>query len=666
MNTALFPILGYALTSTTKSEAELWELAEYTLMPELVRIPGVSEVQVQGGRRREFQVHLDLEALAARKLAVSDVLAAIKKNNQVLSAGLTESNHELYLALVDGVVTDTAGLSRIAVPVPGGGVPALLGDLAVVRVADAISYIRTTADGRPAVLINLTRQPSANTVAIASRGAPPLRRAAGPAAQGRALDDFLRPGGVRLPFRQRRPRRDPHRRRAGGPGAAGVPAQCPDRSGCRRDDPGHRRRRPAGSRHHGPDDQPHDPRGHRGRARPDRRRRHRRRGKHSAPPRGRLHRADDHGTARHPPAPDRIEPFHDRDLPALRPADRSRRGLLQAAGPHDGGRSRHLVLRLGPGGSRRPACDRRRVRAGRGPQCAPGAEALPRLARRTGRARLHRVDRGKHPALPAPRIRLSPRDGRGLDHPRLLDSPGHVADRHRRHAQRAREGPVDDPRHSHLLAPHRHATRLLHHGAEQRRLRHPPEAPAGAPGRRGRDRRHPRARGRDRAGPPHGFRAAARGQHRRPDRRRPAADRHPHLRREPGAAPGPRPRGRAHPGRREGRRGHFRRHRHRGPGAHRPRAGRRRALGRGRAAQRGALRPHDRGRAGGRGTGGGRRPRRQHPHRRTPLRPAAVRARPARATEPAPAHPERRARPAFGRRVDFHRARPRPRSTGRT
>lgn len=168
MNTALFPILGYALTSDTKSEADLWELAEYTLMPELVRIPGVSQAQVQGGRRREFQVHLDLEALAARRLAVSDVLAAIRKNNEVLSAGLTEGNHELYLALVDGVVADTAGLSRIAVPVPGGGVPALLGDLGTVSVADAISYIRTTADGRPAVLINLTRQPSANTVAIAA------------------------------------------------------------------------------------------------------------------------------------------------------------------------------------------------------------------------------------------------------------------------------------------------------------------------------------------------------------------------------------------------------------------------------------------------------------------------------------------------------------------
>ena len=167
MNTAVFPILGYALTSETKSQADLWELAEYGLKPELVRIPGVAQVQIQGGRQREFQVHLDLDALTARHLAVSDVIAAIRRNNQVLSAGRVESNHELYLSLVDGVVSDAAAISNIAVPVPGGGVPALVGDLARVKVAEAVSYIRTTADGHPAVLVNLTRQPSANTVAIA-------------------------------------------------------------------------------------------------------------------------------------------------------------------------------------------------------------------------------------------------------------------------------------------------------------------------------------------------------------------------------------------------------------------------------------------------------------------------------------------------------------------
>lgn len=166
MNTAIFPIQGYALTSKTETQAQLWDLAEYTLKPALVRIPGVSQVQIQGGRQREFQVRLDPRALAGHGLAASDVVQAIQTSNDVVSTGLSEQNHELYLTLVTGRVTDMDALSKIAIPVPGGP-PATLSDLGTVAVADEVSYVRTTADGQAAVLVNIVRQPSANTVAIA-------------------------------------------------------------------------------------------------------------------------------------------------------------------------------------------------------------------------------------------------------------------------------------------------------------------------------------------------------------------------------------------------------------------------------------------------------------------------------------------------------------------
>src|ERR1700692_3306842 len=46
---AAFPMLGYSLTSTTMSQAELWELANYTIKPRINRVPGVSMVILQGG-----------------------------------------------------------------------------------------------------------------------------------------------------------------------------------------------------------------------------------------------------------------------------------------------------------------------------------------------------------------------------------------------------------------------------------------------------------------------------------------------------------------------------------------------------------------------------------------------------------------------------------------
>ncbi|MDQ2931191.1 MAG: efflux RND transporter permease subunit [Gemmatimonadota bacterium] len=167
MNTATFPIQGYALSSATLTQAQLWDLAQFTLKPALVRIPGVAQVQIQGGRQREFQVHLNRAALIGRHLAVSDVVQALSASNDVVSTGLSEQNHELYLTLVTGRVSGLDSLAQIAVPVPGG-TPATLADLGTVLVADAVSYIRTSANGHSAVLLNIVRQPSANTVAIAN------------------------------------------------------------------------------------------------------------------------------------------------------------------------------------------------------------------------------------------------------------------------------------------------------------------------------------------------------------------------------------------------------------------------------------------------------------------------------------------------------------------
>ena len=167
MNTATFPIQGYALSSATLTQAQLWDLAQFTLKPALVRIPGVAQVQIQGGRQREFQVHLNRAALIGRHLAVSDVVQALSASNDVVSTGLSEQNHELYLTLVTGRVSGLDSLAQIAVPVPGG-TPVTLADLGTVLVADAVSYVRTGADGHSAVLLNIVRQPSANTVAIAN------------------------------------------------------------------------------------------------------------------------------------------------------------------------------------------------------------------------------------------------------------------------------------------------------------------------------------------------------------------------------------------------------------------------------------------------------------------------------------------------------------------
>src|SRR6267154_2097615 len=70
MTFAVFPIIGYSLTSDTVPPNKLWEIANYDLKPRLNRLDGVSTVIIQGGRVPEFQVSPDPARLLAAGITV--------------------------------------------------------------------------------------------------------------------------------------------------------------------------------------------------------------------------------------------------------------------------------------------------------------------------------------------------------------------------------------------------------------------------------------------------------------------------------------------------------------------------------------------------------------------------------------------------------------------
>src|SRR6202022_2778788 len=91
---AVFPIIGYSLTSDTVPPNKLWEIATYDLKPRINRLDGVATVIVQGGRVPEFQVTPDPARLQAAGVTVQDVLDSIRKTNLIDSPGLIENNHQ--------------------------------------------------------------------------------------------------------------------------------------------------------------------------------------------------------------------------------------------------------------------------------------------------------------------------------------------------------------------------------------------------------------------------------------------------------------------------------------------------------------------------------------------------------------------------------------------
>jgi CzcA family heavy metal efflux pump len=167
MTFASFPIMGYSLTSTTVPMTQLWELATYEIKPRLNRLEGVSTVLVQGGQEPEFHVVPDPTKLLAASVTVTDILDAVRRTNLIDSPGLIEQNHQLVLGLVNGQVRTPEQTANIVIKTTPAGVPVRIGDVAAVTRDVKPVYTVVTANGQPAVLLNLNRQPDSNTVQVA-------------------------------------------------------------------------------------------------------------------------------------------------------------------------------------------------------------------------------------------------------------------------------------------------------------------------------------------------------------------------------------------------------------------------------------------------------------------------------------------------------------------
>ncbi len=165
---ASFPIMGYSLTSSTVPQTQLWELATYELKPRLNRLEGVSTVVVQGGQEPEFHITPEPAKLLETNVTIRDILDAVQRTNLIESPGLLEQNHQLYLGLVNSQVQNAEQIGDIVLKLTPAGVPVRIRDVTTVERGVKPVYTIVTADGRPAVLLNINRQPDSNTLRVAN------------------------------------------------------------------------------------------------------------------------------------------------------------------------------------------------------------------------------------------------------------------------------------------------------------------------------------------------------------------------------------------------------------------------------------------------------------------------------------------------------------------
>ncbi|HEX6537420.1 MAG TPA: efflux RND transporter permease subunit [Gemmatimonadaceae bacterium] len=165
---SLFPIVSYNLEGG--DPATLYDIARYDIRPLISRVPGVGRVDVQGSDVREIEVVADPARLAAQGMTYDDLAGAIRQATTVTAVGRMPATYRQYLIVS---TTEAHAPSDIANVVVGHGLR--VRDLATV-IPGTEDHVRIIAgDGRPAALINITRQVGGNTLAIADSVAALVR-----------------------------------------------------------------------------------------------------------------------------------------------------------------------------------------------------------------------------------------------------------------------------------------------------------------------------------------------------------------------------------------------------------------------------------------------------------------------------------------------------------
>ena len=161
-------ILFLAVTADGATAMQARTFADFTLRRRLLAVPGVSQVIVTGGERKQFEVALQPERLAAYGLTVSDAVRAIEATNVNVSAGFVNEGGQEFLIHGIGRVRTPEDVAETLV-VQREQEPVLIRHLGEVRFGAALRRGAGSYRAEPAVIVGIQKQPGANTVELTQR-----------------------------------------------------------------------------------------------------------------------------------------------------------------------------------------------------------------------------------------------------------------------------------------------------------------------------------------------------------------------------------------------------------------------------------------------------------------------------------------------------------------
>jgi multidrug efflux pump len=162
------PVLILVLSSDTMSAAAIYDIADTVIAQRLSQVDGVAEVSVQGSEQPAVRVRVNPVAIANMGISMEDVRLAIVNANAAGPLGTFDGDGVAQSIAANAQMRDPAEYRNIVVK-SGNGAVTRLGAIATVEESTRNSRSAAWVNGKPAVIINITKQADANVIETVDR-----------------------------------------------------------------------------------------------------------------------------------------------------------------------------------------------------------------------------------------------------------------------------------------------------------------------------------------------------------------------------------------------------------------------------------------------------------------------------------------------------------------
>jgi multidrug efflux pump len=164
-DTSQIPVLLVSLTSTSMPPDKLFDLADTLLKPAVSQIPGVAQVQVQGGAPHAVRVNFNSAALTAKGLTANDIANTLRAANVTSPEGIiTDGVTQMTVSASDGLQTANQ-FARLVIANQKGR-PVYLSDVATITNGQQDAYQAAWFNNQRAVTMQINKRPEANSVQL--------------------------------------------------------------------------------------------------------------------------------------------------------------------------------------------------------------------------------------------------------------------------------------------------------------------------------------------------------------------------------------------------------------------------------------------------------------------------------------------------------------------